>query len=188
MKGKRKDLLWLVVLLVAGGVVGGGYFLAGIWPSDTVPAAAETAARAPVDQIFDSRFKAGIAKLRSGQPALAASMFRIAAKRQPHIPEVHVNLGFTLLDLGNPKAAESAFRRGINLRGGQVNAYYGLAESLEIQGRLDEALGAMRTYIHLTPEEDPFRRRAMSAVWEWRDRMAQKQTDGRGKTPPAEVE
>ena len=29
------------------------------------------------------------------------------------------------------------------------------------------ARGAMRTYAHLAPKDDPFRRKAEAALWEW---------------------
>ena len=51
---------------------------------------------------------------------------------------------------------------------------------LEQQGDLQGALGAMRTYIHLAPPDDPFRRKAMSATWEWEEMIDRKR---QGKDP-----
>ena len=54
----------------------------------------------------------------------------------------------------------------------QVNAYYGLALAQESLGDLDGALGAMRTYVHLSDERDQYQRRAWSAIWEWQSRRS----------------
>ena len=35
-------------------------------------------------------------------------------------------------------------------------------------GELPAARGAMRTYAHLAPASDPFRRKAEAALWEWK--------------------
>ena len=66
------------------------------------------------------------------------------------------------------------------MRPEQANAYWGLAVALEKLGDLHVALGAMRTYIHLSPADDPYVRRARSALWEWDDAIA------RGPLPEAE--
>lgn len=183
MKRRRQDWLLIALILVSGGILGGG-FLFGAWNDEEVkltPPAKKapvvqvakkaniTAQAEPSDKVFDRHFRAGVDLLQAGRYEDASTMFDMARKRNPHIPEVQVNLGFSLLGLKKSKAAEQAFRRGIEMRRDQLNAYYGLAESLEQQGRMEEALGAMQTFIHLTPSEDPFRRRAQSAVWEWRN-------------------
>jgi len=135
-----------------------------------VDAPAETAGAAG-DPDFDGLFRAGVARLREGRPHAAVKAFEEARQRQPHVPEVYVNLGFAYAALGVPDAARQAFERAIDLRPGQANAYFGLAESSERLGDLETALGAMRSYIHLTPEDDPYRRRAMAAVWEWQSAL-----------------
>ncbi len=50
-----------------------------------------------------------------------------------------------------------------------------MAESFEKLGDLEMALGAMHSYLHLTPEDDPYRRRAMAAVWEWQSALGREQ-------------
>ena len=48
-----------------------------------------------------------------------------------------------------------------------MNAYWGLAVSLEGLCDIAGAMGAMRTYIHLAPADDPFLVKANAALWEW---------------------
>ena len=57
------------------------------------------------------------------------------------------------------------------LRVRQVNAYYGLAITLEGMNDLPAAIGAMETYLHLTKADDPYRRKAEAAIWEWREAL-----------------
>jgi tetratricopeptide (TPR) repeat protein len=85
----------------------------------------------------------------------------------PRMPEAHVNMGFALLGMGRPQAAADFFRSAIDLRPTQANAYYGLALAAEAQGDLPSALGAMRSYLHLSKGDDPYRTKARSAIWEW---------------------
>ena len=138
-----------------------------------------------IRRAFDASFKAGVTALQAGRPADAVEHFRKIHRIGPHVPQVQVNLGYAYLALKNFAAAERSFRAAIDLRPGQANAYYGWAESLEALGDLEAALGAMRTYIHLVPEGDPFKRKAMAAVWEWsgalKKRRAERRSSNAGK-------
>jgi len=98
------------------------------------------------------------------------------------MPEAHVNMGFALIGKENYKAAADFFSSAIELRPYQANAYWGLAISLEQLGDLEGALGAMRTFIHLSPPNDPFVRKARSALWEWESTLK------RGPLPEEEKE
>jgi tetratricopeptide (TPR) repeat protein len=89
----------------------------------------------------------------------------------PRMPEAYVNMGYALLGLKRNKAAQDFFRTAIDLNPYQGNAYWGLAETLENDGDLRAALGAMRIYIHLAKPGDPYVRRARSALWEWESRL-----------------
>jgi tetratricopeptide (TPR) repeat protein len=80
-------------------------------------------------------------------------------------------MGFALAGLGRSREAFDFFESATVLRPGQANAYYGMALALEAQGDLRGALGAMRTYVHLTDAADPHRRRAESALWEWEEQL-----------------
>ncbi len=121
---------------------------------------------------FDGAFARGVQFLQGGRAGDARLAFMEAVRVRADVPEAHVNLGYASLALGLQDAAEKAFLTAIDLRPRQVNAYFGLAESLEQRGDLPGAIGAIRTYIHLAAADDPFRRRAMSAVWEWETAVA----------------
>lgn len=121
---------------------------------------------ATADAVFRRHFHAGVRFLQQGDYRQAADMFGLARRIAPGVPEVHVNLGFAYLGLGEPELAVPAFEHAIELRPSQANAYYGLADALKSVGDNAGALGAARTYVHLTPEDDPYRRRALAAIWE----------------------
>lgn len=59
-----------------------------------------------------------------------------------------------------------------------MNAYFGLAIALEALDDLPGALGAMRTYVHRSPEGDPFVRKAHGAIWEWEEKVAAARAGG----------
>lgn len=68
--------------------------------------------------------------------------------------------------------AETRRGRAGFLRGrGQVNAYYGLAEAPEGMYDLPGAIGAMRTYLHVAPAGDQYRRKAEAAIGEWQEAL-----------------
>jgi thiol-disulfide isomerase/thioredoxin len=119
---------------------------------------------------FRAAFEAGIAHLRQGDAHAAAQAFETARRANPQAPEVYVNLGFAYLEMSQPAAARAVFETASTIAPGQVNAYFGLAEALDALGDTEAAMGAMRTYLHLAPGDDGFRRRAMSALWEWESR------------------
>jgi tetratricopeptide (TPR) repeat protein len=92
----------------------------------------------------------------------------------PEMPEAYVNMGFALIGMKRYKEARDFFESATLLRRNQVNAYYGLAVALDGMGDLEGALGAMRTFVHLSKEDDPFRRKAEAAIWEWREALDQR--------------
>ena len=53
----------------------------------------------------------------------------------------------------------------------QANAYYGMALASEAMQDYEMALGAMRTYLHFAPAQDPYRAKARSALWEWEEKL-----------------
>ena len=105
--------------------------------------------------------------LHAREYAHAALVFERVIALAPRMPEARVNMGFAMLGLGRAALAREHFDAAIDLRPGQRNAYYGLAEALEAVGDTAGALGAMRTFVHLSPPDDPFVRRARAALWEW---------------------
>ncbi len=153
----RVPSLSVIVGLVAVGVFLAGFLIQRFTHGDVQAASVEDpVANADKGPNFDSLFRAGVEQLRAGRAHAALRTFEEARQRRPRVPEVYVNLGFAYLALGVPNAARQAFETAIGLRADQPNAYFGLAESFEKLDDLELALGAMRSYIHLTTEDDPY--------------------------------
>jgi len=114
-----------------------------------------------------ARFSQGVVMLHAKQYEHALTAFHRVLELDPAMPEAHVNAGFALLGMGKPAAARDFFASALELQARQLNAYYGLAVAYERLGDLPAARGAMRTYAHLAPKDDPFRRKAEAALWEW---------------------
>lgn len=106
--------------------------------------------------------------LHMRQYEYALTAFHEVLALAPQLPEAHVNMGFALVGLEQWKHARDFFESAVNLRRDQVNAYYGLAISLDALGDRPGAMGAMQTYLHRAAPDDAFRKRAESALWEWR--------------------
>lgn len=166
MRRRNRLPVLLPAVVAAVGLVG---LVVALFPRlPTLPDRPAVDTAGPVGAIsFDTSFRAGVHLLKVGAAAEAAQLFESARERRPDQPEVYVNLGFAYLALGRYAESEAAFRRALDLHPGQINAYYGWAESLERLGDLAAARGAMRSFVHLAPEDDPFRRKAMAALWEW---------------------
>lgn len=129
------------------------------------------------------RFAQGVALLNAKQFEAAASELHRVLKLAPNMPEAHVNMGFAMLGVQQYPMARDFFNSAIEININQVNAYYGLAMSLEALGDVGGALGAMRAYVHLTKSDDPFVRKANSAIWEWEeDLKASRQVAGTEKS------
>ena len=169
---RKRALLFTVVAVALGG-------LALAWLPDwagSVTARADAEARskhareATLREI-DQRFQQGVVMLHARQYDHALMAFHRVLTLSPEMPEAHVNAGFALLGMGKPAAARDFFESATLLRREQVNAYYGLAVALEALKDVPGALGAMRAYLHLAPQDDPYRRKAMAAVWEWETRL-----------------
>ncbi len=114
----------------------------------------------------DTRFKQAVVMLHAKKYDHAITALSRTLKLAPKMPEAHVNMGFALIGLGEYKSAADHFNTAINLRPGQVNAYYGLSLSFKELGNIDGAVGAMRTYIHLAPSGDPYVGKARALLTE----------------------
>jgi len=190
---RRQGRVWATGALLAVAIGAFGMVIDRLPGTKATESAAETGTVASVngpDKVnFDRLFELGIDALRTGDAHAAARAFEAARQRQPHVPEVYVNLGFAYLALGQPAAAKSAFESAIGMRTGQTNAFFGLAESNERLGDIEGALGAMRTYVHLAAPDDRYRRKAAAAIWEWQSEIDRKRAaaDTAGPAVPADV-
>lgn len=117
------------------------------------------------------RFQQGVAMLHARQYEHAATAFHRVLALAPALPEAHVNMGFAMLGLERNRVALDFFESAADLRPMQANAYYGMAVAMEAMGDTPGALGAMQSYLHLTEANDPYRRKAEAAVWEWQSTL-----------------
>lgn len=115
-----------------------------------------------------ARFEQGAIMLHARRYELAIAALHRVLELAPTMPEAHVNMGFALLGLERNTAAADFFRGAIELRPTQVNAYYGLGLALRALGDVPGAVGAMESYVHLAPEDDPHAREARSKLDAWR--------------------
>ncbi|TPW17880.1 MAG: hypothetical protein FD130_490 [Halothiobacillaceae bacterium] len=134
------------------------------------------------DKQLTERFEQGVAMLHAKRYDFAVTALHRVLELAPTMPEANVNMGFALLGLENYKAAGDFFAAAIRVKPYQGNAYWGLAVALDHLGDKEGALGAMRTYIHLAKPDDPYLRKARSALWEWENHLK------RGPLPKEEAE
>jgi len=124
-------------------------------------------------QEIKKRFEQAVVMLHAQQYDYAVKALHRVIELAPRMPEAHVNLGYAFLGGGDAKSARDFFMSAIDLKQDQMNAYYGLAIAAEKLNDIEMALGAMRTYVHLSPKDDPYRARARSALWEWQEARKQ---------------
>jgi len=127
-----------------------------------------------------TRFEQAVVMLHAKQYEHAATALHRVMTLAPRMPEVYVNMGYAKLGQELPHEALVFFETATELKPAQANAYWGMAVALESSGDLAGALGAMRTFLHLSSGDDNFARRARSALWEWQEALA------RGPLPEAE--
>ncbi|MCF6345999.1 MAG: tetratricopeptide repeat protein [Thiomicrorhabdus sp.] len=116
---------------------------------------------------IDLRFSQAVVMLHAKQYDSAIKALHRVLELAPKMPEAHVNMGYAFLGGGDAKTARDFFASAIELNLNQLNAYYGLAVASEVLGDMESALGAMRTYVHLSPKDDPHLAKARAALWEW---------------------
>jgi len=129
------------------------------------------------ERLLHQRFQQAVALLQHGEYDYAVQGFHEVLEIAPDLPEAHVNMGFALLGLEQFAAARGFFDSASNLRPSLSNAYYGLAVAWEGLGDLRQAEMAMRTFVHIADENDPHRRKAEAAIWEWEAAIAAREND-----------
>lgn len=193
-RGSRRDVRLQALGMTLGATALCGLLLA-YWPSEigSATGASSKGIGDPLAHVAGKRRQAIEREFAEGARLLAAKEYQAAASAlhrvlelAPQMPEAHVNMGFAMIGLQKPAMARDFFEAAISLRETQMNAYYGLAVSLEAIGDLEGALGAMRTYVHRSQPDDPFVRKANSAIWEWEAQLA-KTRHGTGAAMPAKA-
>lgn len=177
-RGPRRDARIAGVLATTLLVAGGGYLLDRWFRAGDRPNLEAHVKQKRLEEV-DTRFKQGVVMLHAKQYEHAVTAFHRVLQLAPEMPEAHANMGFAMIGLKRYKEALDFFDGATALNPNQINAYYGMAEALEGLGDYRGALESMETYLHRTKPDDPFRRRAESAVWELRERANRK--------PPATV-
>lgn len=94
----------------------------------------------------------------------------------PKMPEAHTNMGYALLGLQRTAAARDFFMTALELDDKQLNAYFGLALSHAELEQYHSAIGAMVTYIHLSPDSGPYQEKAHKKLQAWRDKVVENET------------
>jgi tetratricopeptide (TPR) repeat protein len=175
---KKSHYLKVSLLLIAA-IAGFGWLLNG-WmtkpQSTTMPLISiEPSKYDELDQIFTT----AVGHMQQGEYELAVNLWHQIMLINPAIPEVKVNMGFSLFELGRFETARDFFISAMQQNDFQTNAYYGLAITSEKMGDLEGALGAMKSYIHLAQNEEdqPFIRKARSALWEWESQLESKRVE-----------
>jgi len=168
-RGRDLRIVGLVVTVLL--VAGGGYLL-DQWINDS----GQPGLKAHVDQKrkeeIDIRFKQGVIMLHSRQYDHAMTAFYRVLQLSPKMPEAHANMGFAMLGQKRYREALDFFDSATEINRNQLNAYYGMAEAHEGLGDYRNAVEAMEAWLHQAKPDDPFRRRAEAAVWEWREKLA----------------
>jgi len=137
------------------------------------PVAGDAMAAMPAEaRLAHQRFQQAVVLLQHREYEAAMQGFHEVLKFAPEMPEAHVNMGFALLGLKEFAAARSFFETASSLRPAQANAYYGFAVASEGLGDLAQARTAMRVYLHVADDSDPYRRKAEAAIWEWEAALA----------------
>lgn len=177
LKKSARDVRLRALLLTGALVVAGGWLITWLpdklrTPSLSDPKQDRAAhVREKKEAEIRQRFEQGVVMLNAKEYDHALTAFHRVLELSPKMPEAHVNAGFALLGMKRYAVARDFFEGAIALRKDQLNAYYGLAEALERLNDLPGALGAMRTYLHLSPPDDPYRGKAEAAIAEWDARM-----------------
>lgn len=167
---RPRDVRWRALLLTLAAIVAGGLLLewSGRFPEfGGAPQAKARHVQQKRAEEVEQRFNQGVVMLHAKQYDHALTAFHRVLELAPQMPEAYVNAGFALLGKGEYKAAADFFDEATTLNSGQINAYYGLAVALEGLGERRAAIEAMRAYLHRAPADDPYRRKAEAAVWEW---------------------
>ena len=186
---QRRDLRVRALLLTIGLVAGLGLLIR-LLPSERmevpprpvqgadVPSAEQEESRAVHaremrEREIAARFQQAVVMLHAKEYDYAVTALHRVLELAPRLPAAHANMGFALLGQEEYVAARDFFHSAIALRADQVNAYWGLALSLEQLCDMRGAIGAMRTYVHLTDPQDPLRRKGRSALWGWETALSE---------------
>lgn len=177
VRKKRLRYVWVAAfLLLAIATIGGllNRWMTSPLTASLLPEPVQSSQSGQLAQIFSE----AVVHMQSGDYEQALNLWHAALLINPEIPEVKVNMGFSLFETGEYVPARDFFISAIDQSPFQANAYYGLAICNEQLGDLEAAIGAMKSYIHLAQaQDDSFIRKARSALWEWESQIKSESTD-----------
>lgn len=156
----RSLIITLLLIIMVSVVVN-------MFPGTPVHTSLHPVTSTPTEQDLNNLFSVGVKQIQVHQYQNAINSFRSVLKMSPRMPEAYSNIGFAHLGLNNYSLAAESFTTALDLNSLQLNAYWGLAVSLEALCDIPAALGAMRTYEHLSTQDDPYLKKARAAIWEW---------------------
>lgn len=112
------------------------------------------------------RFEQAVVMLHAKRYDMALAALDRLLELAPNMPEAHVNAGYALIGMSRFEEAKAAFDRALELQPRQANAYYGLGVVFDALHDDEAAIGHMRTFLHLTDANHPYRRQAQALIWE----------------------
>ena len=89
--------------------------------------------------------------IQTRHPAIALDYYARVLKLQPQVSNAHFNHAFVAEELGHTDVAEQGFRAALQIEEKMDRAWYGPGLVLVRQGRLDEALDALKRNTKLQP-------------------------------------
>jgi tetratricopeptide (TPR) repeat protein len=94
----------------------------------------------------------GIELYRNREFAQAAAVLEDATAASPRDARALVYLGLSRIELGQYGAAETSFRKALEVGGEAALAHYGLGLALGYQGQLEPAIAELQKAVDLDPE------------------------------------
>ena len=177
VRNKRLRYIWVAAFLLLAIIIVGGLLNKLMTSQLSTSLPPERVQSSQGDQLAQI-FSKAVEQMQAGNYEQALKLWHAALLIDPEIPEVKVNMGFSLFETGEFKSARDFFISAIDQNAFQANAYYGLAICSEKLGDLEVAMGAMKSYIHLAESEDTsFIRKARSALWEWETQLQSETTE-----------
>ena len=89
--------------------------------------------------------------LKDGDPWKALLAFEIAAESQSHSPDPFYWMGVCYTQLGKYPAAQTQFRRALEIDGDHVASVYGLADAMRLNAQTKESVEWYEKYLALSP-------------------------------------
>jgi len=104
-------------------------------------------------QEVDARFQQAVMMLHAKRYEYAIAPLQRVLELAPQMAEAHVNMGYALLGLEDYTTAHDAFMVASEIQPFLANSYYGMALALEGMKEYEAAVGAIRSYLHLTKDQ-----------------------------------